>query len=95
METNPFLMFLIRYLFCVGLLFYTYKSKKERYLLNTILISFAALSIIMVADYLLSLTVLFNDGRPFYEVNFIDFLVVTLVVNALRKQQVNEKPNKI
>jgi len=45
----------------------------------------------MVADYLLSMAELFNDGRPFYEVNFIDFLDVTLLINVFMKQSGSEK----
>jgi len=94
METNPFLMFLIRYLFCVGLLIYTYKSKKQNNILKIIIISFAVFSMFMVVDYILEMTFIFNDNRPFFEVNFVDFLIVTLGINAFSKQQVNENPNK-
>jgi hypothetical protein len=94
MENNPFLMFLIRYLFCVGLLIYTYKSKKQNNIFKLVIASFAVFSIFMVVDYILEQTTTFNDNRPFYEVNFIDFLNVTLGINVFLKQQVNENPNK-
>jgi len=91
MEDNGFFLFLIRYILCVSLLFYTYKSKRQNDLLKSVIYSFAALSIIMVADYLLSMAELFNDDRPFYEVNFIDFLTVTLFINVFMKQSGSEK----
>jgi len=91
MEDNSLFMFLIRYLICTGLLIFTYKFRKKNDLLKSIIISFAALSILLIINYLLSTGNFFKNERPFYEVNFLDFLIVTLCINAFSKQAQNKK----
>lgn len=81
MEKFTVISFIVRYLICLGLLYYTYKANKQNTLFKSIYTSFFGLSLIILANFLLSLTSLFEGGTPFYEVNFTDFLIVTLFVN--------------
>lgn len=87
MEDNSFPMFIIRYLICVGLLYYTQRLKKQNDLLKATIAAFILLSVMMGINYFLAMNEIFKNGRPFYEVNFVDFLNITLIFNAFIKQK--------
>ena len=91
MEKYPALFFLIRFLTGSVLLYLNISKQKKEYLLEVFKLSFLAIGIIVLANYLLSLRPgVVHEGR-FYDVNFTDFVIVTLFVNLIyRKKKTTE-----
>jgi hypothetical protein len=79
------LIFLLKYIICLVLLYYTVKAKKEKTLLSSIVLTFFVFSFIIVCNFLISLTGLFPNETPFYDNNFIDFLSIVFIVNFFYK----------
>jgi len=83
MEQYSAIFFVVKFVICSGLLYYTFKAKKEKTLLKATIISFVAIGIIVLANFILSQANIFPNEAPFYEVNFTDFLGITLLINAV------------
>ncbi len=82
MEQYSVFIFVAKFVICAGLLYYTIKAKKEKNLLKSTIISFIAIGILILTSFLISLANIFPNETPFYEVNFTEFLAVTLLINA-------------
>jgi hypothetical protein len=82
-DNSEFFKFLIKYIICAGLLYYTVKTKKEKLLLKTLTGAFIVFSFIILANFLISLGHFFPSERPFYDIEFVDFIFVTLFVHIV------------
>lgn len=83
MEHYSAIFFVVKFVICSGLLYYTFKTKKENTLLKATIVSFIGLGVIVLANFILHQANIFPNETPFYEVNFTDFLGVTLIINAV------------
>ncbi len=87
MEKYPVLFFLLRYVLASGLLYYNIKKNKGDTLMQVFALSFAGIGIIVLLNYLLSLSHQVDHPGSFYDINFVDFVVVTLLINTFIKQR--------
>jgi hypothetical protein len=92
MEKYPVILFLLRYVAGSVLLYLNIRKKKGETLLEVFKYTFLALSIIMFLNYLLSLRPASKHESLFYDVNFIDFVIITLFVNLVHKTKKVPKP---
>jgi hypothetical protein len=85
MENYQVAIFIVKYIICLGLFFILKKSKKTETLLASLTMTFIFFSAIILVNFLLTETNLFYSKKPFFYVNFIDFLSIALFVNIFIK----------
>jgi hypothetical protein len=85
------IFFIIKYLVCLGLFYYIIKTKRTELVFKSVGITFIAFSIIVIINLLLSIFDFIESHAPFYEINFIDFISVVLIINLfLHKMKARE-----
>jgi hypothetical protein len=75
------IFFFIKYFICLGLFYYTIKTKRTELLFKAIGLTFIAFSIIVIINFLLATLKYVESNVPFYEINFIDFISIVLILN--------------
>jgi hypothetical protein len=75
------IIFIIKYLVCLGLFYYTIKTKRTEFLYKAIGITFIAISLMIIVNFLLLTFNYIKSEVPFYYSNFIDFVSIVLIVN--------------
>ncbi len=75
------IFFFFKYLVCLGLFYYIIKTKQTELLFKAIGITFIAFSIIVIINFLLSIFKYIESNIPFYEINFVDFISIVLIIN--------------
>jgi hypothetical protein len=75
------IIFIIKYLVCLGLFYYTIKTKRTEFLYKAIGITFIAISLMIIVNFWLLTFNYIKSEVPFYYSNFIDFVSIVLIVN--------------
>lgn len=75
------ILFFIKYLICLGLFYYLIKTKRAELLFKAFGVTFIAFSLIVIINFLLSTFNSIESKAPFYEINFIDFISIVLILN--------------
>jgi hypothetical protein len=73
--------FIFKYLVGLWLIIDVSIKKKTDNLLKSIIIVFSGFSLIILVNFVLSVTSVFIGHYPFYYINFVDFLSITLILN--------------
>lgn len=91
MTKYEIIILLIKYVISVLLIINLTITRKAGTLIKSIVISFITVSGICLVNLVLQQTTRFNSGKPFYYFNFIDFIIIVLIVNIFIKSTVKEK----
>jgi len=87
MTQYEIIIFSIKYILCVILLFFLVKRKEAETLIKAIVLSFIVVSIASLGNLILQLTNSFNTGKLFTSFNFIDYLNLTMIINLILKNR--------
>ena len=87
MSNYGIILFLVKYLVCLALLYYTNRTKSTELLFNAVVKTFIFFSIIIIANLLLSIFKGSEGNVPFYDINGIDFILIVLIINLLLKKR--------
>jgi hypothetical protein len=91
MDKFSIISFFAKYVICIGLLYYIYKKKKTLKLYSSVVSAFIVLSLIVLLNFILSDSKTVSNDRPFYDIQFIDFLVFILLISAFYKDKTTTK----
>jgi hypothetical protein len=86
MSNYGIILFLVKYIVCLVLLYYTNKTKRTELLFKAVVITFITFSIMIIANLLLAIFKGVESSHPFYEINGIDFISIVLIINLFLKK---------
>jgi uncharacterized BrkB/YihY/UPF0761 family membrane protein len=96
LENSELFKFLVKFLICVGMVYYMVKKKKEKYLRDSFIAAFWTSAIIILLNFLISLTHKFPQERAFYDMVYLDFVFIMLFVNNFfMKDKVKTPPSEL
>jgi bacteriorhodopsin len=73
--------FLGKYIICLGLIIHLIKTKNTKHLFQAISTSFLVVSGIILINFLLTLNSGHQPEKPFYFMDFTQFMLMVLVLN--------------
>ena len=77
----PSFFFFLKYVICLWLIIDLTKKKKVGTLFKSILLTFIGFSIVIFVNLIFSIFTKNHSEFPFYYINFIDFILVSLLLN--------------
>ena len=86
MENYSFWIFIAKYAICIFLLFILIKKNKAETLTKSFIITFFGFTLVILANFLLSISKSIPITDSFYQINFIDFALAMLLINVVIKR---------